>query len=725
MFHVKRPASRILEARAALFSLGALSALSELLLLREVLFLGGGTELAAAAMLASWLLAGAAGAYWASYARRAPGLPALLVLGGAILPAQVFALRMLRAVLSGPAGELPSVFAMLLLGALVAAPLPVVLGAVFPLAARRLGFSGGAKAYVTETLGLGAGAGLTLALAGFRLEHHALAAVSSLFFLCAGLIWHKKALAAAALIPAVLALSGLWGMLERETTALAFGFERVESLVSTPHGRAFSVRTRRTHIYSGGLSEVPLASASETVELVLAAVPGTRRALVVCDDPEGYAAAFGSFPGVQATVLAPDPGMLEFRRGVRSFDTRANVAVAAREPLQYLRSDVAADTVILTAGAPLTAQNNRLFTASFFSLVRSRLPAEGVLAVELPYSPGHVSGDLAALAGSVWQTLGEVFNNRRIALARRAGTILLLASAGCDLDAAKPTPSPHRDARRREIGLYEPVDFAGAYDSTRTRLVREMLDSRAWPVNTVTEPASYKLAVAYSHRRFGPPGVLEWLWKLRFWHWLAAAAGASVILVLIARKGHSRVGPASAALGGGLCAMVAQVTVIYVFQSAHGLLYSHVGLLAGAFMLGALCGALRFKRSSGALRAFAVLAGLAVFTAALPFLLSAFASSGHFAARYLAFPAVSAAAGFLTGALFPACANLVPLRAAGRIYAADLAGASAGALFGGLVLVPSLGLYSAALLTGAAGVLLALPLAPAIIARAFGHRISG
>jgi spermidine synthase len=737
---------------------GALSALAELLLLREVLFLAGGTELAAAVLLATWLVAGAAGAFAAArrrncatiseFAKRtqsaesaclaaslaarnshhrlnAPGV--LLGACALIFPVQILALRLVRGVLAGPSGELPSVFSLLFLGAAVSSPLPAVLGAIFPISAARLGRSGAARAYAIETAGIGTGAGLTLALAYAGQEHIAVALLAALFALCGGLLWRRRMwLAGLALALLLLAAAGPWEALERASISFAFRTPGVDSFASTPHGRAFSTLSGGhdsesrppAHIHAGGFSETPLAAANEAVELVIAAARSRKRVLVVCTDPEGYARTLSTFPGTQSTVLAPDPGMLEFRRKVRPFPSGENVTVAAQEPLQYLRAGGPLhDVVLVSAGAPLSAGNNRLFTLSFYRLVRSRLVRGGFLAVEMPYSPGHVSSGLGALVGSVWATLGEVFENRRIALTQHAGSLLLLASDEKELGRRAPGPLPGRDEARRRLGLYAPVDFEGAFSSSRTQLSRAMLDGRTWPHNTVTNPACYRLALVYSQRRFGPPGVLEWFWRLKFYHWLGAACAVGGVFFLLALVRRGGWGPSGAAMGGGFCAMVVQVTVIYVFQSAHGLLYSHMGLLSGAFMAGALCGALYCRKYHSPGLAFGLLGALALYCGALPFLLGAFAPSSHFAARYLAFPAASALAGILTGALFPACSNLVPERSAGRIYAADLAGASAGALLAGLVLVPSLGLYSTAFTACCAGLLLALPMLPAIIGR--------
>jgi spermidine synthase len=725
MFHVKHGPTNAAGARAALYSLGALCALAELLLLREVLFLAGGTELAASLMLAAWLLAGAFGAL--SVSRRlaflSPGT--LLAACAVLLPAQITALRLLRGFLAGSAGELPSVFTLLLLGGLLCCPLPVILGAIFPLAARTLGRRGTARAYAIETAGLCTGAGLTLALAGMGREYLAVALLAGLFILCGMLlVQRKKFLVALALVPLAAAIAGPWAVFERATVGFAFRIPGVKSFASTPQGRAFSARHGpETHIYAGGLAETSLESANEVVELALAMKNSPQNVLVICDDPEGYARTLATLHKTHSNILAPDPGVLDFKRKERPFPTAGNVDVSAREPLQYLRKcRTRHDIVIVTAGAPLSARNNRFFTLGFYKKLHSRLTREGVLAVELPYSPGHVSSELGALAGSIWRTLGEVFSTRRIALTQHAGSLLFFASSNTETATRHPQAPSAREEARKSLGLHAPVDYEGAFSSTRTLLARSMLEARQWPANTVANPACYRLALVHSQRRFGPPGFLAWFWELRFLHWLGVAGAAGAVLFLLSLLRGGGYGPASCALGGGLCSMTAQVIIIYIFQSAYGLLYSHIGLLYSTFMAGALAGAVYGRRFSSAKTAFGLLVGLALFCGALPFLLSIFAGSGHFAVRYIAFPGTSALAGILTGALFPACSNLVPEKDGGRIYAADLAGASAGALLGGLVLIPSLGLHSTAFLTCCAGVLLAFALLPAIITRS---RISG
>jgi spermidine synthase len=715
VFHVKHPSPQRKRAAFALIAMGVLASLSEILLLREALFLAGGTELAAGVLLAAWLVGGAAGAL--AGARWGPrgALGLYLWICAAVLPAQILLLRVLRGALSGPSGGLPPVFGILMACALASAPLPFILGALFPAAAGHLGRAGAARAYILETAGLALGAGLALVLGTVRSEHAAVAGVSALFAAAGALAARRRRilLGALALVPVVLAAAGLWGKAERAMTAHAFGLSRVEAVVSTPGGRIVGARhAGELHVYSGGLSEAAPAAASESVRLVLGASAGARRALVICEDPGPYAGVMQAFPGIECTVLAPDPGMLEFRREARPFTEPEGVRVLAREPLQHLAGrGPAEDVVMLAAGAPLTARNNRLFTLAFFRLVRSRLAAGGVLAVELPYSPGHVSADRTALAGSIWKTLGEVFEGQRVALTQYGGSILLLASPdrGFGDRQIRPPAGKVPDA-------FPPVDYERSFGSYRTRQAFRALEGGAWQLNTVTEPACYQLAVSLSQRRFGPPDVLKWVWELRFNHWLLAFGIAGSVFLVLALARGGRYGAYSGALGGGFCAMVCQVVVIYLFQSAHGVLYSRIGLIAAAFMLGALGGSRLCRDRRVPALALVLLGGLSVFAAALPYLLGVFAASGRFVSMYIVFPAASAAAGALVGALFPACSNLVSEQSGGRVYAADLAGASGGALAAGLVLIPSLGLHAAALLTAFAGLFLAFPLLAGIIA---------
>ncbi len=729
MFHVKHSENDAAKARLSLVALGALSALAQFLLMREILFLAGGTELSVAIVLALWLVAGGLGALLGGHLGTKAVLPLLFAVCAVLLPAEISLLRALRGLLAGKAGEVPAVFTLLALSSLIGAALPALLGAIFPIAARELRPRGAAKAYIIETAALAAGGALTLALVAVGQEYIAVALVSVLFILSAAATAQRKRVIVAAfvLVPLLLLFCGAWAALERATTAFAFRVEKVVSFASTSHGRAFSaIVSSHPHIYSNGLAETPLPSANEAVELALALTQNPGRVLVICEDPQGYILTLSTFKSSKSTVLVSDTGILAFRDAVRPLPTAQNVALVACEPIQYLRSaGPKFDAIIMSVGAPLSMQNNRLYTTRFFRLVKSRLEKNGLFALELPYAPGHISSDLAALTGSLWQTLAGPLPRRRLALTQHAGTIILLASKRKSFTEQAPVPLQNREAARKALGLHEPIDFNTAYFGARTKLTAAMLTSRKWPVNTVTNPASYQLGISYSQRRFGPPGVLAWIWKLRFYHWLVASGAIAALFMTLALLGKGEARACSGAFAGGLCSMIAQIQIIYIFQSAHGLLYSLIGLLVGAFMLGAVAGSLTTSRlKPSTTRAFLLLTALALYNTALPFLLGP-ASSGGIAARYLAFPALSLAAGFLAGAIFPACSNLLSTSSAGRLYASDLAGASIGALLTGLVFVPSLGTELTAFLAGIAGVLLAFPLLSAKIRwilKLRGHR---
>ena len=707
-------------AAALLFSLGALSVLAQIILFREISFLAGSAELVAAAMLACWLLAGSLGAFAGS--RLAKTFPPAVLLGACalVLPAEIFAVRLVRGLLAGRSGELPSLIALLILCSLVAAPLPAILGFAFPPAAGRLGRRGAARAYVFETAGLAAGAFLALALVTMGREDAAAALIGSLFILSAVLVSTRpRALALVSLLPLALAVSGAWGALDRATVEYAFRAGDMVNFASTPYGRAFSAhRGGETRIFSAGLSETPLPEADELVELALAVKSDPASVLVICGDPSGFAVTFGTLSGVRADIISPDPGMLEFRMKEKPFDVPPNVNLLSDEPLHFLwNSTESYGLVIVSLGAPVSAGGNRFFTLEFFELLKKKMADGGVLAVKMPYSPGHVSGDLLALNGSVWKTLGDSFEFRRAALPRLSGSLLIIASSSGFAEIA-PSPPPGRGEARKKLGIYSPLDYDGAFFSLRTRSAADALMSGNWPVNTISGPVSCRYAISYCQRRFGGPGALAWIWKLGLLHWVVAAGALGVLLLILSRAVSADVGAYSASFGGGFCSMAAQVILIYVFQNSQGVLYSHLGLLAGAFMLGALAGANVFRRKNSAFYPAILLLSLAALTGALPHILGAFALSSRFVVIYLAFPATCAACGFLTGALFPSCANRVSGRNAGIVYASDLSGACIGALFSGLVLIPAFGLGSAALAVSLTGVFLALPMLPAIIGRA-------
>jgi hypothetical protein len=183
----------------------------------------------------------------------------------------------------------------------------------------------------------------------------------------------------------------------------------------------------------------------------------------------------------------------------------------------------------------------------------------------------------------------------------------------------------------------------------------------------------------------------------------------------------------------GAAGMGFSLLLLLSFQTRVGMLYGAFGALTAVFMLGLALGAGLARRAvgtpNGAATATAglrlALAAALAFAVTLPWTLSAAerASTSGLLAATVAHAALLLCAGVLVGTLFPLAATVrleageSAGEAAGRLEAADHAGAAGAALLGAVLFIPTLGLARCAWL-------LALLLALALVGMPSGGRLS-
>jgi spermidine synthase len=144
----------------------------------------------------------------------------------------------------------------------------------------------------------------------------------------------------------------------------------------------------------------------------------------------------------------------------------------------------------------------------------------------------------------------------------------------------------------------------------------------------------------------------------------------------------------------GFGGMVYNMTLTFAFQALYGYVYLWIGLLVSVFMAGAAGASLLFSRGAGPVRRTFLGSelSLVVFSAILPISVQALArSTVPDSLMKAAFLILCLVSGALTGAQFPlACRMRGPGMAS--LYSCDLLGGWLGAVAGGAVLLPVLGL---------------------------------
>ena len=170
-----------------------------------------------------------------------------------------------------------------------------------------------------------------------------------------------------------------------------------------------------------------------------------------------------------------------------------------------------------------------------------------------------------------------------------------------------------------------------------------------------------------------------------------------------------------AAACAGFAGLALETSLILIYQSAHGYVFTRIGLMFASFMFGSACGAV-FARKSAGEEPGIIASCLAL--SVLMLLLPLFAWN----MQPIVYHLFLLAGGALTGMVFSIVLKLLPQRA-GEIYAADLFGACAGGAVTGGLLVPVAGFAATCAATAALCFLGTVPLAVSLGKRNHGKNV--
>jgi len=393
------------------------------------------------------------------------------------------------------------------------------------------------------------------------------------------------------------------------------------------------------------------------------------------------------------------------------------------------------DVILIGALRPDSLQSNRLLTREFFALARARLKPGGLLAFSLPGSTAFLEPNLASLNSCVLQAVAGVF---AVVRPIPGETNIFLASDAPELarlDAGLLTERLR--ARRIQTGFVGPEQLSLRLEEQWTRRFQGFLApvaARAG-VNRDFNPRAVLHELADWNAMFSPGAARLFSWAELLTLPRLAAALAAGLLAALAWHGRRRRLSAFAApwaiAATGLGGMVYNMTLTFAFQALYGYVYLWIGLLVSVFMAGAAGASLFISSSppngtdgpparkeegrdraaassSRKARGMPSLTGassrrsfiiseiaLVFFSAALPMAFQALARSPvPDSLMKGAFLALGLVSGALTGAQFPlACRMRGPGLAA--LYSCDLLGGWLGAVVGGALLLPVLGLQNA------------------------------
>ena len=757
-----------LGAQAALALCGFSAVVGQIVLMRELIQVFNGNEIALGILLATWLLWTAAGSGLSSaigLGRRNPRLAvaALECVLAASLPATIWALRGAKPFFQTLPGELVGPVPMLLTSLVCLSVICAVSGALFVAAARMAESESGltvraaaSSAYLLEAAGSALG-GILASVALVRYcEAFQIAVIVALLNLCvaAALVMRLRraqvavlaGVAVLAAVPLLIWVAPAWDAAAR--ARLWRGFHVIASrdsiygnLTITQTGENPETAIRSLYENGSILANAPdPAAAEEAVDYALLEHAAPRRVLLIGGGVNGGVTEALKHPTVaRLDYVELDPALIGMAREffpaqTADFDTDPRVHLHFLDGRRFLaETRDKFDVIIVDVPDPQTAQLNRFYTVEFFRLARAHLEPGGLLAVQLRSSEETISPNLAEFLRSIRRTLGEVFPYQ----AAIPGEIIHFFGA---MQPGVLTSDPQvlvARLRDRKLNTQYVREYFIPYRMMPDRMEQAETDLTpvaSTPVNRDFAPIAYAFDVVLWSAQFRS-GYAAWFRAAEHVEF-GKIAGALALVLLIGvgllaflpgRERRQRAAAGSCVAATGFTLMALQIFLLLGFQAVYGYVYTELAILIGLFMAGIALGswlAMRSNNSSdgGAPNGWQ-LAGVQLLLAlAAPVLLVivsliadfASATAAWIAAR-LIFPALAALAGILGGYQFVVAAGTflhgrAERSGLGVLYGLDLLGGCVGALALSTFTIPVFGFWRTAWLAvaiNAAAVLLA------------------
>jgi spermidine synthase len=461
----------------------------------------------------------------------------------------------------------------------------------------------------------------------------------------------------------------------------------------------------------------------EIVHLPMLFIPNPQNALVISGGLGGVISELEKYPLNKVDYAELDPLIIE---AIQQFPTTLTLSELADPRLllervdgrllvrkRVMNSTNTYDLVILNLPYPTTLQLNRFYTVEFFKLVNDLLAEDGVLVIGWPGSLSYMSDELRNLNLMLLQTLREVFPKVKP------------IPGDFTLWMASPTNEFGALSIEEVIGRWENRGIDTRLMTTAHILLR--LDQRYldwfWDslssdidrkkpfINEDLHPLGLYYGLSYWHAMFSPEirSVFEAFGKVNLGFLSLIIVGTFLVFLGVMRrtgKGKVLVVPI-AIMTTGFSGMMADLVMIFAFQSLYGFVFSWIGLFITAFMIGlGLAGALMTHKMKQITDHWGVLIkielGLVLYWVvvliALNFLYDNIMQPFLFTSTQWILLGLNVSGGFLVGSQFPLANKILEEEkgerkgSIGALYASDLIGAFLGSVLVSVVLIPILGI---------------------------------
>jgi len=255
------------------------------------------------------------------------------------------------------------------------------------------------------------------------------------------------------------------------------------------------------------------------------------------------------------------------------------------------------DIVISNLPDPYTAQLNRFYTKEFFEMIKKILNPGGVFSFRVTSQINYISSEQGLYLSSLYRTLSSVFEKVEILPGSNA---VFLASSQREL--LTDWKKIDADLKGKNI-LAKYVSSSLLFDRLnpqRTSNLRSSVFSKTGRINTDLKPISYfynTILWSTQFRSFEKK-IFFFLMDVKIiWYLLLPSLFLFFFLSFFYKKKTKYQTLAlSAIFMVGFTSILLEIVILLSFQIFHGYIYSKVGLILTAFMIGLFLGAFIFER---------------------------------------------------------------------------------------------------------------------------------
>jgi spermidine synthase len=370
------------------------------------------------------------------------------------------------------------------------------------------------------------------------------------------------------------------------------------------------------------------------------------------------------------------------------------------------------DIIFVGLPAPQELQTNRLFSSEFFSTTKEKMSPDGIIVFTLPGSLTYISPELRDLNGCILDTLKSVFQSVRII----PGDVnLYLASNSSRLEKISTAEIIKRfEVRKIQMSLFTKSYIEYRLHERWIEWFLQSMQRKGIQINSDFRPIGVFLSLSYWNALFSPylTGIFKWFegFSLQISVAFIILFTLLMAVIFIKRPHLARQSIPYAIFTTGLAGMIFNLGVIFTFQTFYGYLYHQIGLLIAILMFGVALSSFYMTRHLDKIERDSHLflkieMCIILFSFLFPFVFSIpsqyLEKTAVSLLIYPVFLIMSFLSGVSIGLQFPLATKIylgTPSkeetfgRTAGLLYGADLLGGFFGGLFGGILLLPILGL---------------------------------